>query len=79
MNSQHELSNELRDWGSRALWTALEAGIAVVLAANLLSFDISTAQTAAVAALSAGLTVASKFIRVKKTQSEEKTESSPHV
>lgn len=72
MTFQHEL----KEWGSRALWTALEAGIAVVIAANLMDFNISTLQAAGVAALSAGLTVASKFVRVKKTESEDRTEPS---
>jgi len=75
MTFQHEI----KDWGSRALWTAIEAGLAVVLAANLMNFDISTLQAAGVAALSAALTVASKFVRVKKTEAEDRTEPQSQI
>lgn len=75
MISQHEI----KEWGSRALWTAIEAGIAVLIAANLMDFDVSTLQAAGVAALSAGLTVISRFVRVKKTEAEDRTEPQAQV
>jgi hypothetical protein len=75
MTSQPELTDDIKNWGSRALWTALESGLAVLLAANLLSFDVTTVQAAGVAALSSGLTVISAFVRHQREEAEDKTES----
>lgn len=63
----------LKDYAERALWTAIETGLAIVIGTNLLNIDIDSLQTAGVSALSAGLTVISVYVRKKRVRSEEAT------
>ena len=62
-----------KDYAERAIWTAIETGLAIVIGTNLLNIDIDSLQTAGVSALSAGLTVISVYVRKKRARSEEAT------
>jgi hypothetical protein len=64
------LYRELHDPCVRALWTALEAFLGVIVGSGVMSLDVSVLEAAGVAALSGVLTVALAYVRQKRIQSE---------
>jgi hypothetical protein len=64
------LFRELRDPSIKALWTALEAFLGVIVGSGVMSLDVSVLQAAGVAALSGVLTVGLAYVRQKRISSE---------
>ncbi len=66
---------DAKDYIERAVWTAIETALAVIIGTNLMDIDLDTLQAAGISGLSAALTVMSVYVRKKRAQSEIDTGS----
>ena len=73
------LRDELKDPLTRAGWTAAEAFLAVLIGSGVMDLGVSTIQAAGIAATSAALTVLLAWVRQKRAEAEQSTDTDAPV